>query len=222
MVFTFYRVLHQPHQVIEFFINSARIPAFLGSCKMRTFVAVKIHVKPVLEDVIRTLQGTLRGERIKWVDIRNLHLTLFFLGETPDKHIDPITAGLKGVVDKLESFSIILSGMGLFRNIRDPRVIWIGIEDSPALLELQSGIADFLVGLGYRKETRPFSPHLTIGRPKSIHDRQPLMEEMEKNKNRFMQESIVQDVVFYESILKERGPEYRIIETFLLNRNTLI
>ncbi len=186
---------------------------------MRTFVAIKIDVKPALEGAIRSLQGNLQGERIKWVDIRNLHLTLFFLGETQEPHIDPIVAGLKGVMDKSEPLNMTLSGLGLFRNTRDPRVIWIGVEDNPALQELQSGIADILVGFGYRKENRPFKPHLTIGRPKTIHDRQQLREEMEKYKSKFLQESIIQEVVFYESILKERGAEYRVIETFRLNRD---
>jgi len=186
---------------------------------MRTFVAIKIDVEPVMEEAIRTLQRNLRGERIKWVDIRNLHLTLFFLGETPDSRIDAIVAGLKGVMDESEPLGITLSGMGVFRNVRDPRVIWIGIDDNPALLKLQSGISDILVGFGYRKENRPFRPHLTIGRPKSIHNRQNLMEEIEKNRNKFLQELVVREVVFYESILKEKGPEYRIIEAFRLNRD---
>jgi len=185
---------------------------------MRTFVAIKIDVTPVLEEAIRTLQFNLRGERIKWVDIGNLHLTLFFLGETPDSHIDPVAAGLREIGKESRPLSLTLSGMGLFRNIRDPRVIWIGVAENPALVELQSRIADLLVGFGYRKEDRPYRPHLTIARPKSIHNRERLGIEMEKNKNRFLQESVLHELVFYESILKEKGPHYRMIGVFPLNR----
>ncbi len=172
-----------------------------------------------MEEAILTMQRNLHGERIKWVDMKNLHLTLFFLGETPDSRIDTIVAGLKGVMDASEPVSIILAGMGLFRNIRDPRVIWIGIEENPALQELHDRIADVLTGLGYRKENRPYRPHLTIGRPKTIHDRQKLKEELEKNRNKFMQKAVVQEVIFYQSILREKGPEYRVIETFPLIRD---
>ncbi len=172
-----------------------------------------------MEEAIRRLQRSMHGERIKWVDLANLHLTLFFLGETQDSRIDSIIDGLKGVFNKSEPVNIILSGMGLFRNIRDPRVLWIGVDDNPTLQEMHSRIADVLTGFGYQKESRPFRPHLTIGRPKTIHDRKKLMEELEKNRNKFMQKSVVEEVIFYESILRERGPEYRVIETFPLSRD---
>lgn len=185
---------------------------------MRTFVAIKINATRILEEAIRTLHFNLRGEKITWVDIRNLHLTLFFLGEIPDFQINPIADGLRGSVKESKSLRITLSGMGLFRNVRDPRVIWIGVEDNSALVELQSRIADLLVGLGYRKEKRPYRPHLTIGRVKSIYNRELLREEMEKNKDQVLQESVIHEVVFYESILRKEGPQYRIIEAFQMSQ----
>ena len=187
---------------------------------MRTFVAIKIVVNQELEEAIYNLHFELKEERIRWVNLNNLHLTLFFLGETLDSQINPITSGLKRIIEKSGQMSISLSGMGLFRNFRDPRVIWIGIEDNPALQELQSRIQDQLVGFGYRKDDRPFRQHLTIGRPKGIKNKKKLMEEIEKNKNRFMQESIIEEVIFYESILKERAPEYRTIERYRLKRGS--
>jgi len=183
---------------------------------MRTFVAIKIILKRELEEALFHLRSEMKEENIKWADMNNLHVTLFFLGDTPELQINQISSGLKRVVEQYSQMSIILSGMGLFRNIRDPRIIWIGIEDNTDLRVLHSGIQELLNGLGYPKENRPFKPHLTIGRPKRITDKRKLMKEIEKQGKLCVQESLINEVIFYESILKEKGPKYRIIEKIFL------
>ena len=183
---------------------------------MRTFVAVKIDVNRELKEFINELQLLLQDERIKWVNTDNFHLTLFFLGETAESQINPIASVLRKIVEDYTRINLVLKGLGVFKNIRDPRVIWIGLSQNSVLQELHSRVQGSLVGQGYRKDDRPFRPHLTIGRPKRIYDQNRLSEVVEKNKNRYFQEVIIEEIVFYQSILKQQGPEYCKIDKFNL------
>ena len=179
---------------------------------MRTFVAIKIESGEELLGFINNIHHRLRDEKIKWVHPDNMHLTLFFLGETEDSQIQSIGTGLREIAENSMQISLMLSGIGVFKNIRDPRVIWIGLKENQYLVDFHSRIQKFIGDQGFPKDDRPFRPHLTIGRPKRIHNRETLREIIEKNRDRTFQESIVEDIIFYQSIRKERGPEYRVIE----------
>ncbi len=54
--------------------------------------------------------------------------------------------------------------MGAFPNNRKPRVVWVGLQTSAALQQLQSAIEDAATQIGIPTEERGFSPHLTLGR----------------------------------------------------------
>ncbi|UCG27383.1 MAG: RNA 2',3'-cyclic phosphodiesterase [Bacteroidales bacterium] len=176
---------------------------------MRTFTALKIPAGNKLMETIFTLQKQLREEKIKWVEPGNLHLTLFFLGETPESLIQTITSGLEKEAAKNLQMKIRLSGMGVFRDFRNPRVIWIGIEPEPALSVLQSRIDSLLTDLGFKPDNRPFNPHLTVGRPKWIRDKMKFRESIETYKTCFFQESVVREIILFESKLTGSGPIYK-------------
>ena len=158
----------------------------------------------------------MKDERIKWVNPDNFHLTLFFLGETVESQINPIALALSKIVKDFKRINLTLKGLGVFKNIRDPRVIWIGLDQNPMLQELHSRIQEIMAGQGFHKDDRPFRPHLTIGRPKRIYDTERLSELIEKNKNRIFQEVTIEEVIFYQSILKQQGPHYYVIDKFSL------
>ena len=112
------------------------------------------------------LQGRLvgLGDKIRWVNPRNLHLTLRFLGEISRSQVETVCLAVRCAAARVEAFSIHLSGTGSFPSPRRPRAFWIGVAEASDLIRLYDGVEEELVSAGFPRETRPFSPHLTLGR----------------------------------------------------------
>src|SRR3970282_1171741 len=100
----------------------------------------------------------------------NIHITLAFLGNTQEIIIPLIENMLKEKCSGFGSFAVVLRGLGVFKSLRDPRIIWTGIEQSEKLKELNVIVVKELKNIGIVVEDRPFSPHLTLGRIKHIED----------------------------------------------------
>lgn len=174
----------------------------------RIFIAVKIDPGEVLLKMLSSFNTVLKSESIKWTETSNIHITLVFLGDTEDKRIKDIDAILSGICTGFGSFELILRGAGIFRSLRDPRIIWAGINNTKELTDLNKSITGKLRETGTPLEERPFSPHLTLGRIKRLNDISLLSELLEKNKNREIQKLRVSEIILYESVLRPEGPEY--------------
>lgn len=134
---------------------------------LRCFIAIELP--PELKDTIHGLTGGLRasGARVKWVPAENLHLTLKFLGNTPEETVPDIRDRLAGVSALHPAFTLEFRGAGAFPDLRWPRVVWAGVLDSDALLGLQRDVEEAMGELGFAPEGKAYSPHLTLGRVKS-------------------------------------------------------
>ncbi len=110
----------------------------------------------------KDLAGAFAGA--SWVRPENIHLTLKFLGELSPARAGEVAEVLKGTAEGLEPFTLRASGVGGFPNLTRPRVLWVGIEESEALLSLYEEIEQALSYIGIEKETRPFRAHLTLCR----------------------------------------------------------
>ena len=133
----------------------------------RGFVAI------ALPDEIRSqcarLLATLRGEarHVSWVKPGNLHLTLKFLGNTRPSQAERLLASLAHKAMKLSAFDIALGGLGAFPTPRRPRIIWVGVSEGAGPLEdLAAKVEGAAAKAGFSRESRRFSPHLTLGRVK--------------------------------------------------------
>jgi len=124
---------------------------------MRLFYAVAADedVKAAAAAVVARLRAAPGDYR--WVDPRDMHLTLRFLGETAAARLPEVEALLRAAAARTPPFEIAYGGVGAFDSLEDPRVIWIGLDGELAPLKRLSEL------LGY-DEPRPFSPHLTLGR----------------------------------------------------------
>ncbi len=137
---------------------------------IRTFICFELpeHVKNTLDELQSELKRYGRG--VRWVRPQGIHLTLKFLGDVEANLIDRIGDGVKRASNGMSPIDIRLQQAGAFPNFKRPRVFWVGIDEpSGRLPGLYAAIEDAMAGLGFAKEQRPFSPHLTIGRVKS-HD----------------------------------------------------
>ena len=175
----------------------------------RIFIAIKIETGEKLSGIFSSLKSGLIDEAIKWTSLDNFHLTLAFLGDTEEKTIRRISSKLKESCEKSGNFELIISGLGLFKNSRDPRIIWTGIEPSEELTRLYNLIFNGLAESGVNMEKRPFRPHLTLGRIKHLKDQSALKNLMDKYQNSEIQKVAVNEIIIYESILKPTGPLYK-------------
>jgi len=133
---------------------------------LRVFVAVELpaHTCDAIQKQTSRLRQALGSEFIRWVPAQNIHLTLKFLGDTAVTHLDFLKQMLIREAELHSQFEMQFGGIGCFPNPRNPRVLWVGIHAPSDLTSLQRGIETGASRLGYKLESRPFSPHLTIGR----------------------------------------------------------
>jgi 2'-5' RNA ligase len=138
---------------------------------VRTFICLEIPA--LIKERISRLQDTLRQieAQISWTRPENIHLTLKFLGNIEASRIDRVGKALKIAANGIPSFEVTVSGAGCFPSARSPRVLWVGSSNTPEPLQrLYSNIEDELSRVGFDREKRKFSPHLTIGRVRTPHN----------------------------------------------------
>jgi RNA 2',3'-cyclic 3'-phosphodiesterase len=133
---------------------------------IRAFIAIELPptIHEQLERISRELQAACKIKAIRWVPVKNIHLTLQFLGEVSPTNLPPLTKALQGEIARHLQFDVTVQGSGAFPTLHRPRVIWIGIQAPPDLLSLQKGIEIQTKALGFKPEDRDFSPHLTLAR----------------------------------------------------------
>ena len=137
---------------------------------MRAFIALPVspEIRKGLHSVMQRLRNTFRVAPIKWATPDQFHLTLRFLGNVPDESAAEITSRLRVVCGRFRPIDAFVSGLGCFPTANEPRVIWVGMNGGPGLLELQRAIAATTSDLGDRPTHESFHPHLTLGRVRDI------------------------------------------------------
>ena len=182
----------------------------------RTFIAVKIPVSRTTAEIIQDIKSELQDEKIKWVETFNMHITLFFVGETHDEMIQKISSELENLLKNKKPFTLKGEGIGLFKNLNNPRVLWLGIEESEYLQHVKKEIDQMMGNFGFAIEDRKFKPHLTLGRMKQINNKAKLKNVLEHYKEVKFQDFFIDNVIYYESRLTSSGPIYKVIKQIAL------
>jgi 2'-5' RNA ligase len=186
----------------------------------RVFCAVEMP-EPVRELVLRhikRLQEAAPDARASWARAANLHLTLKFLGELPESSVADLSNAAARAVAGQSPFSVQLEHAGVFPNQRQPRVLWIGINDrrSGGLAELQARLEDEAAKAGFPKESRRFQPHLTLARlrqPQHARALAHVHQQME-----FEPVSVsVSELLVIRSELSSAGSKYTVISRHALH-----
>lgn len=184
----------------------------------RLFVAIKINPGKDFIDQFRELKNGLKHEKIKWVGENNIHVTLKFLGETDEKSIPAIRSVLQSRALRTTSFAFSLKKLGIFGSRYLPRVIWTGIEPYSTLQQLMKDIQQDMTELGYEADRQNLVPHLTLGRIKTLHDKELFREAIEKHRDIKSSEMRAVEFHLYESILNKEGPVYLSLATFAMQK----
>jgi RNA 2',3'-cyclic 3'-phosphodiesterase len=182
----------------------------------RIFIALKIEPGPELRNMIRGLRNASGNIRVKWVEPENIHLTLAFLGDTEEERITAAAMILNKVCSATGQFSFTIGSPGIFKSYRDLKVIWTGIRDPEALVELRRKLSEELNYAGFRLEEREFRPHITIGRVKAPGNADMLKSFISRYQDITLQVVKVKEAILFESILKPAGPVYKPVGIFKL------
>ncbi len=183
----------------------------------RLFIAIHLQATPALLLLLEQLKQQLARERISWAKSENMHLTLKFIGETPEKAIPVIVSAIEQALESQKSFEFTFDRTGVFGSRYDPRVIWLGSSKTSAEINLLAEkVIDACDRSGFARDRQNFVPHLTLGRIKGLEDKPSFQRVMQQLPQQVFQQSAVKEIILFESILRKEGPLYVPIHRFVL------
>ena len=175
---------------------------------MRAFVALEIPANVIdsLVQAQKELEAT--GADIKLVERENLHLNLKFLGEISEAQASDVRARLGGL--SLKGAEVSVKGVGAFPTPSRPRVVWAGVakEHEPLVVPIANAVITALGGIG-EEDSRPFRPHITLGRVRSSRNLRELAEALRLGAAREFGVVGLKEIKLKSSTLTPSGPIYR-------------
>ncbi len=180
-----------------------------GVNRMRLFIAIELP--PEIKQGIAKVQEQLRetGANAGWTRPEGLHLTLKFLGEISEEKASVIMAALTGAAEGSGKLNLEVAGAGAFPNEKNPRVLWLGVTgDVEKLGSLQAAVENAMTGLGFEREERTFSPHLTLARIKFPKPRDNWQQKIESIRNVKLGGFEAGHISMMKSELKREGAVY--------------
>ena len=180
---------------------------------MRAFISVELpdDIKEKIVGIVDTLKEA--GQGVKWVEKKNLHITLKFLGWVPDEKIDNLKELVREAAKGHKIFNAKFEELGTFPPGKHPRVVWVGTsKGAEELKNIAISLEKSLSKAGYRAEEREFTAHITIGRVKEKKKIGELVKAIDSNKNAKFGETVVGEICIMKSTLTPKGPAYEVIE----------
>ena len=177
--------------------------------KIRSFLAIELP--SVIAKGIERVQHDLKQSRadVRWIEPSRIHLTLKFFGNIDEEACDEIMDAVGKAVSGVEPFTLNVKGLSAFPGWKNPRVVWLGVEDGGGVVKpLQRAIEECLQEIGYPREARDFKPHLTVGRVRSGRGKPELLRRMEDLLHINLGEFRVERLVLFKSDLRPTGPIY--------------
>jgi 2'-5' RNA ligase len=170
-------------------------------------LGVPRHLLDALQAAVAPIREEVRGAR--WIDPENQHITIKFLGRTPEELVGQVVDAARGVSAELAAWTTALTHLGAFPNPRRARVLWAGLDDEDGeMAALAQSVDRATDPLGFESETRAFTPHLTLARIKVPGPLPDLPEVEEAVRERFP----IDELRLYRSHLSPRGARYEILE----------
>ena len=179
---------------------------------VRTFVAI-FPPQQVREALFRAARDLPKSKNIRLVSQEKIHLTLKFLGEVTEEELEGVKQALQPISGRHDPFEVSTSSFGAFPSERKARILWAGIEEgSEHLRTVAEDVENLLEPTGFERETRPYVPHLTLGRTRT-HRTMLDTSETSPPTLRFTASSIE----LVESAPGKNGVTYSILATYPFN-----
>ena len=174
---------------------------------MRIFTGIALGDE-VRETILKELKPFRKaGTPIRWTAAENVHLTLKFIGEADESLAARIGQTLQEQAPAVPPFRLRARGFGKFPEGDDLHVLWAGVEASPQLQALFTGVEAALEPLGIARDARRFHPHITLGRNKVCYNFKGLFAVLEEKSGLFFGEWPVVSFRLFSSQLLPAGPE---------------
>ena len=188
----------------------------------RLFLAIPIKTNdngfiPLLEGLRRQLA---HEKRINWVKPDNIHLTLKFIGNTPNEDVPKIIDGVGEMLKNHKSFTMDFNRTGIFGSRYAPRVLWLGMHNTPQeLYDLEEDTLNTFDNLGYLRDRQNFVPHITLGRIKELCEKQYFQKIVSGIEQKSYIKQEVNEIILFQSILRPEGAIYKEVKKFRMNND---
>jgi len=172
---------------------------------MRTFIAIPLPQS--IKDYLGDIQNQFKKCNVeaKWVNTKNTHMTLKFLGEVQEDKIPSIESAIKETIAGISSIKVNLIGFGFFPNEHNPRVFFVSTDKEEILQKIAYNLEEKLKPLGFKPEHR-FRSHITLARMKSRKNAGCLVTKSKEIKvDKYFP---VNSIILYKSTLTPNGPIY--------------
>lgn len=175
---------------------------------MRSFVSIDIEDPAILSAVTGVTSSLIQlGGDLKPVERENIHVTLKFLGNVSQPKLDQVKTSLRGV--SFRPFTMEIKGAGAFPRASRMNVLWVGIgEGWSEVQKIYEQTERIFFELGFARENRNFTPHITIARVKSARNMRNMAEFLERLSEKNFGTFTVDSVQLKRSILSRSGPTY--------------
>ncbi len=180
----------------------------------RAFISADLPPLPALGELARDLGAASRDLKVVATD--HLHLTLKFLGDTEEGLVPEIVGAMREACAGVGPFTIRVRGTGAFPNLARPGVLWVGIEGGEPLGRIAQVLDEHLVALGFTREPRPWSPHVTLARVRGRRGLDRAQEILRAHAEETFAEVRVDEVRLKKSVLGPGGPEYTTVDAVRL------
>ncbi len=179
---------------------------------IRSFIAFDIEDPNTLRN-FSTVQNMLidTGANLRLVKPENIHITVRFLGDISPGQVNEIHREMDKV--DFEPFDVEIKGLGAFPNLRRINVVWAGIRrGANELRRIFYQLEPGLQGLGLKPDTKGFSPHLTIARVKTSHNKGELVRCINENDAYEFGSVRAECLRLKRSVLTPQGPIYSVLK----------
>ena len=180
----------------------------LSEEQVRSFISIDLEDQQILSRIASILSSlqSLGGD-LKPVERENIHLTLKFLGNVSAPRLSEVKSSLQQVI--FSAFTAEIKGAGAFPNLNHMNVVWVGVNEGWSQVEqIYEQVEKLLSGLGFRRENRPFSPHITIARVRSGRKRDEVASFLQRLTEESFGVITVDKIRLKQSILSSSGPKY--------------
>jgi 2'-5' RNA ligase len=180
----------------------------------RLFIAIPYIPTQDVLSVIHHLKTGSINDKINWVQMGNMHLTLKFFGDTEVKEIPKISNGLNEIASHCSDFEMKVIGFKMFYRGMHPSVLYLNLEENNTFLKLAKELNDFCDSLNIGEKGNSFKAHITVARIKYMTMTESFTNTIRTTFNNSFK---VNGFELIESQLTSNGPIYKKVEHFLLN-----
>jgi len=175
----------------------------------RLFIGIPIVSEIVVQSVKSwKTDQLLKNDQLNWVNPENWHITLFFLGNQPKSAITLLQQIIEESFYSVPFFNTLVTGAGVFLRKRDPKVLWLGLDNIALLLTAYTRMGDLLQQNRFAFDYKPLKPHLTVARIKNLQHNASFESFLSQNQRYSFGPVGINSVVLYESTLNFNGSVY--------------